>query len=155
MNKKIKLANFVPAAGLPLILAVSGCQMKNGAADNSATDTNLFIVTNSTVSGTNSNSADNSQNNVRDRNGLNQTPIDQGNSSADIQLTQQIRKLVVNGTNKFSVAAQNIKIITQNGQVTLRGPVENDSEKTTIDGLAKSVAGETNVTDQLEVKTNP
>ena len=155
MNKKIKLANFVSAAGLPLILAVSGCQMKNGAADNSATDTNLFIVTNSTVSGTNSNSADNSQNNVRDRNGLNQTPIDQGNSSADIQLTQQIRKLVVNGTNKFSVAAQNIKIITQNGQVTLRGPVENDSEKTTIDGLAKSVAGETNVTDQLEVKTNP
>jgi osmotically-inducible protein OsmY len=154
MNKKIKLANLVSVAGIPLVLAVSGCQIKNGTADDSSTNT-LFVVTNSPGNGTNSNSADNSQNNARDRNGVNQTPIDQGNSSADIQLTQQIRKLVVNGTNNFSVAAQNIKIITQNGQVTLRGPVENDSEKTSIDALAKSAAGENNVTDQLEVKTNP
>jgi osmotically-inducible protein OsmY len=146
----------IPLTAVAVIMAVSGCQKNYGpGTDNS---TNLFVATNSTSESspaTNATAPDNSGKNVSDRNGASQTPIDQGNSAADLQITQQIRKQVVSGTNNFSVTAQNNKIITYNGQVTLRGPVQTDAEKSSIDSIAKSVAGETNVIDQLEVKNNP
>jgi osmotically-inducible protein OsmY len=47
------------------------------------------------------------------------------------------------------------KNITVEGKVTLRGPVNNDAEKTGIEAIAKNVAGDGNVADQLEVKANP
>ncbi len=99
--------------------------------------------------------ADNSGVNSRDRNGATLTPGDQGSSDADRGLTQQIRKELTSGTNHFSVTAANVKIITANGKVTLRGPVNSPAEKTGIETIAKSVAGPDNVDDQLEVKTNP
>jgi osmotically-inducible protein OsmY len=157
MKLKIHAALSISAMAIPMLLVVSGCQMKNSSESGNSSSTNtLFINTNSSTMGATSNSAaaDNSQNNLRDRDSSNQTPIDQGNSPADLQLTQQIRKMVASGTNNFSVIAQNIKIITDNGQVTLRGPVQSDAEKTSIDSIAKGVAGETNVTDQLEVKNS-
>ena len=99
--------------------------------------------------------ADNSQLNQRDRNNRTRTPLEQGNSREDIQVTQQIRKFVVNGTNNFSILAQNIKIITRDGYVTLRGPVKTDDEKSSIALMAREVAGTNNVNDLLEVKNNP
>jgi osmotically-inducible protein OsmY len=98
---------------------------------------------------------DNSQMNQRDRDDRTRTPFEQGNSPEDLQVTQQIRKYVVNGTNNFSVLAQNIKIITRNGRVTLRGPVKTDDEKSSIAMMAQEVAGTNNVNDLLEVKNNP
>jgi osmotically-inducible protein OsmY len=95
---------------------------------------------------------DNSGINVRDRDGATLTPGDQGNSPADIERTQMIRKALATGTNDFSVVARNVKIVTVNGKVTLRGPVNTESEKNGIAAIASTIAGQENVDDQIEVK---
>ena len=69
---------------------------------------------------------------------------------ADRAITQKIRKAIHEDTS-LSTYAHNIKIITQNGKVTLRGPVRSEDEKTNLEAKAVSVAGQDNVTDQLEV----
>ena len=51
----------------------------------------------------------------------------------------------------MSVNARNVKIITADGKVTLRGPVNTQEEKDAIDGIAKNVAGKDNVDNQIEV----
>ena len=87
--------------------------------------------------------------NARDRDGIDKTPIDQNENKTDINITAAIRKQVVD--TEMSVDAQNVKIITQDGRVTLRGPVETEQEKQRIDDMAKSVAGADKVDNQLEV----
>jgi len=93
---------------------------------------------------------DNTGVNVRDRDAQVKTPIDQNENQADIDITAKIRKQVVD--TKMSVNAQNVKIITQNGQVTLRGPVKSEEEKKRIEEMAHSVAGADKVVSQLEVE---
>ncbi len=88
--------------------------------------------------------------NVRDRDSTTKTPLDQNENQTDINITADIRKQVVD--TKMSVAAQNVKIITQDGMVTLRGPVDTEQEKQRIDAIAKKVAGENKVDNQLEIK---
>jgi osmotically-inducible protein OsmY len=83
------------------------------------------------------------------------TPEDQGGSPADREVTQKIRKALVIDSSGYSTTAKNIKIITVNGKVTLRGPVKTDAEKTGIVAIAKGIAGDANVDDQLDVKANP
>jgi osmotically-inducible protein OsmY len=95
--------------------------------------------------------ADNTARNVEDRGGQTLTPIDQGNSKADIAMTAQIRKEVVAAKN-MSVNAQNVKIITNGGKVTLRGPVNTVEEKRLIGEIAAKYAQPGNVDDQLEVQ---
>lgn len=93
---------------------------------------------------------DNTAINQRDRSGDSKTSGDQSNSSSDLKVTQAIRQaLMKDGT--LSTSAKNIKVITENGQVTLRGPVKNVQEKTRVDQLAKSAAGGANIVDQLDV----
>ena len=94
---------------------------------------------------------DNTARNVRDRNNATITPPDQGNSKADVERTAQIRKEIVARKN-MSVNAKNVKIITNEGHVTLRGPVNTDEEKRLIDEIAVNVAGRKKVDNQLEVK---
>ncbi len=53
---------------------------------------------------------------------------------------------------ELSTTAKNIKVITANGQVTLRGPIKTAQEKAKIDQLAKSAAGGARIDDQLDVK---
>lgn len=116
----------------------------------------LADYTNSLAVGdTNAVDVDNSAKNTRDRNDQNLTPGDQGTSQDDIQTTRNIRKALVAKDSGYSITAQNIKIITVNGRVALRGPVTSDHEKSGILSLAQRIAGEGNVTDQLEVKNNP
>ncbi|MEW6271594.1 MAG: BON domain-containing protein [Thermodesulfobacteriota bacterium] len=93
---------------------------------------------------------DNTGRNVRDRDDASVTPMDQGNSEQDLKTTQQIRREVVSDDN-LSTKAHNVKIVTNNGVVTLRGPVESAEEKERIASVAKKVAGEGKVRDQLEV----
>ena len=88
--------------------------------------------------------------NVRDRDGTAKTPMDQNENKADINITADIRKRVVE--TEMSVIAQNVKIITQDGKVTLRGPVKTDQEKRTIEAIARDVAGAEKVDSQLEVQ---
>ncbi len=93
---------------------------------------------------------DNTGVNVRDRSDVAKTPIDQNENQSDIDITANIRKRVVD--TEMSVNAQNVKIITQDGRVTLRGPVNTADEKTQIERLAQEVAGPENVDNQLEVQ---
>jgi hyperosmotically inducible protein len=94
---------------------------------------------------------DNTGRNVRDRSGDTLTPGDQSESQADRALTQQIRKAVV-ADKSLSTMAKNIKIIADNGIVTLRGPVKNSHEKERIETKAQQIAGVNNIDNQLEVK---
>ena len=94
--------------------------------------------------------ADNSVQNVRDRGDRTLTAADQGGNTADVKLTQQIRK-DVSAADGFSVNAKNVKIITVGGRVTLRGPVKTAEEKAQIAGISVRVAGTGNVDDQLEI----
>ncbi len=86
---------------------------------------------------------------TRDLDTSDKTPIDQNENSADIDTTASIRQRIV--ATEMSVNAHNIKIITQNGQVTLRGEVETEAEKTLIDDIANEVAGEGKVDNQLQI----
>jgi len=94
---------------------------------------------------------DNTATNERDRSGETQTSGDQSNSSTDLKTTQAIRQALMRDS-ELSTTAKNIKIITDNGQVILRGPVKNAQEKAKIDQLAKSAAGGAKIIDQLDVK---
>jgi hyperosmotically inducible periplasmic protein len=71
-------------------------------------------------------------------------------NSGDHAITQKIRKADHDDTS-LSTYAHNIKIVTQNGRVTLRGPVRSEDEKNNLQAKAVAVAGEENVTNQLEV----
>ena len=94
--------------------------------------------------------ADNTGKNTRDRNDQTQTPTDQSNSPADIKITADIRKMVVSD-DSLSMTAKNVKIITVDGAVTLRGPVETQKEKAAIESHAKH-AGAKKITNELEIK---
>jgi hyperosmotically inducible periplasmic protein len=69
---------------------------------------------------------------------------------ADRAITQKIRK-AIHEDSTLSTYAHNIKIITQDGKVTLRGPVRTQDEKASVEAKAVSVAGQDNVTDLLQV----
>src|SRR2546430_7062043 len=94
---------------------------------------------------------DNTGINERDRSGETKTSGDQSNSSADLKTTQAIRQALMKDS-ELSTAAKNIKVITANGHVTLRGPVKTAQEKSKIDQLAKSAAGGAHIDDQMDVK---
>ena len=96
--------------------------------------------------------ADNTARNVVDRSGDSLTPGDQGQTKADVGITRNIRKAVMD-KDQLSLRAKNIKIITADGKVTLRGPVNSDDEQRTIAAIAQDVPGVTSVDNQLEVKT--
>ena len=93
---------------------------------------------------------DNSGRNVRDRDDQNKTTGDQSENEADRTITQNIRRAVT-ADDSLSTNAKNVKIITTNGTVTLRGPVKSEKEKAEIEAKAKQVAGVKSVDNQLEV----
>ena len=94
---------------------------------------------------------DNTATNERDRSGETQTSGDQSNSSADLKITQNIRRALMK-ERELSTMAKNIKVVTANGQVTLRGPIKTTQEKAKVDQIARSAAGGAQIDDQLEVK---
>ena len=97
--------------------------------------------------------ADNTGRNARDADGNTLTPMDQGASKADRTITQQIRKAVVDH-DQLSTNAKNVKIITNDGVVTLRGPVKSEAEKSTIASVAQKTGGVKRVDNQLEIERN-
>ena len=96
---------------------------------------------------------DNTGRNVQDRSGATLTPGDQSESEADRTLTQKVRQAVM-ADDSLSTTAHNIKIISVNGVVTLRGPVNSAKEKANIDAKAQQIAGATKVDNQLEIVAN-
>ena len=148
------MKSLIHCSGIALLAALSLSSSISAQAE----DTNLVVSGTAYATDTNRENtanADNSQQNTRDRNDQNPTPLEQGNSRPDIVLTRNIRRSVVSETNSFSAMARNIKIITRDGKVTLRGPVKTHEEKSRIAMLASELAGTNNVTDLLEVKSNP
>ncbi len=98
--------------------------------------------------------ADNTKTNQRDQNPNQPTADQQKNNASDQEITQKIRKAIMDD-KALSTYAHNVKIITQNGQVTLKGPVRSDDEKQSIEAKAAEIAGQNNVTSALEVKAKP
>jgi hyperosmotically inducible protein len=94
--------------------------------------------------------ADNTATNVRDR-GDTTKPTDQSNAKQDIQVAATVRRAIV-ADKSLSTKAHNVKLVANSGAVTLRGPVENDAEKTKVEAIAKGVAGVTTVNNDLDVK---
>jgi hyperosmotically inducible periplasmic protein len=94
---------------------------------------------------------DNSAVNVRDREPGAMTAGQQSNAKSDVELTRAIRNAVVKD-HSLSMLAHNVKIVSANGSVTLRGPVKTEEEKTAIASKAQAIAGAGKVDDQLEVK---
>jgi hyperosmotically inducible periplasmic protein len=92
--------------------------------------------------------ADNSKTNQRDQG--TPTADQQKMNPADRDITKKIR-MALHNDKALSTYAHNIKIISQDGKVTLKGPVRSEDEKASIEAKATTVAGEGNVTDQLEV----
>jgi osmotically-inducible protein OsmY len=95
--------------------------------------------------------ADNTKVNERDRNKNEPTADQQKENRSDRDITQQIRQAIMKDKS-LSTYAHNVKIITQNGQVTLKGPVRSEDEKKTVEAKATEVAGENKVTSELNIK---
>jgi len=130
---------------LVLIVFISGFVMLGCSKDKDRAD----------QSGSKSSSvaADNTAKNERDRNDATKTAGDQSENEADRKITQEVRKSIVDD-DKLSTSAQNVKIITNDGKVTLRGPVKSEEEKKAVESKAKQVAGVKNVENQLEIARN-
>ena len=94
--------------------------------------------------------ADNTKVNERDRNQAEPTADQQKENTSDRQLTQQIRRAVVEDKS-LSTSAHNVKIISQNGTVTLKGPVKSEEEKQTIEAKATQIAGQGKVNNEIQV----
>jgi osmotically-inducible protein OsmY len=90
--------------------------------------------------------------NVRDRDAGAMTAGQQSNDKRDIKLTRQIRR-AVEKDDALSTVAHNVKIVSVNGMVTLRGPVKTEQEKDAIGSKAQMFAGSDKVDSQLEVET--
>lgn len=94
---------------------------------------------------------DNTAVNKRDRSASEPT-ADQGkNNKSDVQIMREIRRSVVKDKS-LSTYGHNVKVISEHGKVTLRGPVHSEDEKRSIEAKAVAVAGDGNVTNELTVK---
>jgi hyperosmotically inducible periplasmic protein len=135
MSKRLLLVLSSLAGGL-LLMAGPAAQAERGAA--------IYLAADSAL--------ENTELNVRDKAGTTLTPEDQKETKKDIKITAHIRKAVVK-VKSLSVDAQNVKIITRNGVVTLRGPVESAAESLKIEKIAKHTRGVVRIDNQLEIKT--
>jgi hyperosmotically inducible protein len=94
---------------------------------------------------------DNTKVNQRDKNKAEPTADQQKENQTDRDIAAKIRQSIVKDKS-LSSYAHNVKIIAENGTVTLKGPVRSDQEKTAVESKAAEIAGADKVTSQLEVK---
>ena len=95
--------------------------------------------------------ADNTKMNKGDQNNSAMTADKQKMNAADRMLTQKIRKAVM-ADKALSMYAHNVKIISQNGMVTLKGPVRSEEEKASVAAKAVDAAGGADkVTNEISV----
>jgi len=80
------------------------------------------------------------------------TADDQKMNQSDTELTRKIRKAIV-ADKSFSINARNVKIITRDGMVTLRGRVNSAEEKAAVERIANEHAGNAKVKNELEMKS--
>ena len=126
------------ALSLVLVFLAFGCSKKDDVSKNEQPKQSAAVA------------PDNSGRNERDRNDATKTAGDQSESEADRTISQNIRKAVTSD-DSVSTNGKNVKIITVDGVVTLRGPVKSEAEKANIAAKAQQIAGVKNVENQLEV----
>ena len=95
---------------------------------------------------------DNTKMNNRDRNPAQATADQQKENRSDRDITREIRRSIMQDKS-LSTYAHNVKIISQNGMVTLKGPVRSADEKSAIEAKASEIAGKDKVNSQLEIKS--
>jgi hyperosmotically inducible protein len=95
--------------------------------------------------------ADNTKVNKRDRAAGEPTADQQKNNRTDLDLTKDIRRSIMDDKT-LSTYAHNVKVISQNGTVTLKGPVKSEEEKKAFVSKAASIVGAEKVNDQMSVK---
>ena len=93
---------------------------------------------------------DNSKVNSRDRAKGARIADQQKENSGDRELTQKIRRSLMQDKS-LSSYAHNVKVISQDGHVTLKGPVRSETEKQTIEAKATEVAGAGHVTSEISI----
>jgi osmotically-inducible protein OsmY len=96
--------------------------------------------------------SDNTKTNQRDRQNGETTADQQANNRSDMDITKQIRRALV-ADKSLSTYAHNVKIITQNGSVTLKGPVRSEEEKQAVEQKTAAIVGADHVSSQLAVAT--
>lgn len=126
-----------------IMLALSGSLMLMTGAVQAEQNSAIYLARNSAL--------ENTHRNVRDQNNATLTPEDQQETKGDLRITAHIRRMLVRNKS-LSINAQNVKIITRNGRVTLRGPVENRAERRKLKKIAKHTRGVIRVINQLEIK---
>lgn len=94
--------------------------------------------------------ADNTGINKRDTSPEEITADQQSETKEDREITQKIRQAVVDDKS-LSTYAHNVKIITVDGMVTLKGPVRSDDEKRTIEEKAGQIAGNDKIKSEIEI----
>lgn len=93
---------------------------------------------------------DNTKVNKRDREKGAATADQQKENASDREITQKIRQALMDD-KALSTYAHNVKIISQGGKVTLKGPVRSEDEKRVVETKATEVAGAGHVTNQMSV----
>lgn len=96
--------------------------------------------------------ADNTAVNARDRSGDTPTSSSQSNDKSDVKLAAAVRRALTKDSS-LSMLAHNVKLVVSSGSVTLRGPVKSADEKARVESVVRSVAGVSQVTNELEVKS--
>jgi osmotically-inducible protein OsmY len=93
---------------------------------------------------------DNTRTNERDRSESEVTADQQKQNSSDEAISQQIRR-AIHQDKSLSTYAHNVKIVTRDGNVILKGPVRSIEEKRIVEAKAIAVAGEDRVSSQLQI----
>jgi hyperosmotically inducible periplasmic protein len=127
----------------PVVFILTGSLLLMTGTANGVNEASIYTAAGSPL--------ENTQRNVRDKDGTTLTPDEQKNDKKDINITTQIRKALIK-EKSLSINAQNIKIITGNRIVTLRGIVDNAEESTAIEKIAKKMRDVIRIDNQLEVK---
>ena len=94
--------------------------------------------------------ADNTKVNKRDRDTSAMTADKQKMNPNDRETTRQIRRSIVQDKT-LSTYAHNVKIITRDGYVTLKGPVRTEQEKSNVEAKAAAVVGEGKLKSEIEI----
>ena len=95
---------------------------------------------------------DNTKTNQRDRNASEPTADQQKANAADRDLTRQIRKSIM-ADKSLSTYAHNVKVISQSGVVTLKGPVRSEDEKKAVESKAMAIVGDSSkINNEISVK---
>ncbi len=145
---KISRPTFVLLSYFGLILGAFSTMGQTGGIFPSTT--RPTVKTNTPASDNTKTQIDNTKRNEKMTKNAEVTAQDQGNSQKDIDLAAKVRRAIV-ADKSLSLNAHNVKIIAANGQVVLKGPVKNDSERTRLSQIVNEIVGVNNVKNELEV----